>query len=814
MDSSDDDIPMASMAMKRFPKRPASAPASKAAAAGDGKAGGSSSVSATPAIPKKSQAPKSSPVSGSGGTPAVPGKEFKTEAERKAYKQRLKEIRKFHKGGKEKDKRKAGGGGEKRKKVKTEHQGGGRGSNGRAPGDRPPRSAAAAPKAPKVAKELDKTARISRAMKAFLWWKTKSPPDGAQWVTMEHGGVYFPPPYVPHNVPITYKGRTVELTPEQEEIATFYAAVDPEGMHLGNARTAPIFKANFFKDFKACLPKGTPIKDLDGIDFSAIRNHLDSQKLVKKAMTDNQRKEAKDAKDEINFRHGYAIVDGHLEKVGNYNMEPPGTFRGRGEHPKMGKVKQRVLPEQVALNFSEDAVPPICDVPGHSWGEVRHDPHVQWLANWKENINQQDKYMQLSASSSFKGKSDRSKYNKAARLCGNIDKIRRDYKKHLTDRDKGKRQLATAMWVIDRLALRVGGEKDTEEEADTVGCCSLRVEHMTFNPNDEPDSMEIELEFLGKDSMLFKQTIDFGSEIYNENNGMGTQVFKNFQAFCSNKSQTQDIFDTLTPTILNQHLSSLMPGLSAKVFRTYNASITLQSELAKKVNDPAWESMTVAQKVTNYNDANRIVAILCNHQRTVSKAAETQLGVIEGKVETLKEQKKVLKKILKVLQSKDKDNSVIPLKKSEEEMKASVTKSLEKAKRMKEEAKTDAEKIEATKADEKAKKMRKEAGDSKFSQAHLWEKIPNESQVGARIVLWSSKIEKMSTDLKNKEDNKEVSLSTSKINYMDPRVSVAFCKDNDVPIERVFSKTLRDKFNWSMSVPPKWQFSYEIGLED
>ena len=181
----------------------------------------------------------------------------------------------------------------------------------------------------------------------------------------------------------------------------------------------------------------------------------------------------------------------------------------------MGKLKQRVLPEQVSLNVSEDAPVPMCDVPGHSWGELRHDPTVQWLCTWTENINGQNKYMQLAAQSSFKGKSDRSKYNKAAKLCGNIDKIRKDYKKNLRAKDSKLRQLATAMWVIDRLALRVGGEKDTDEEADTVGCCSLRVEHLKFDPNNEgDDGLEIELEFLGKDSMLFKQTIDFGSALY------------------------------------------------------------------------------------------------------------------------------------------------------------------------------------------------------------------------------------------------------------------------------------------------------------
>lgn len=43
------------------------------------------------------------------------------------------------------------------------------------------------------------------------------------------------------------------------------------------------------------------------------------------------------------------------------------------------------------------------------------------------------------------------------------------------------RQLGTATYMLDVLALRVGNEKDNSEEADTVGCCSLRVEHITFN---------------------------------------------------------------------------------------------------------------------------------------------------------------------------------------------------------------------------------------------------------------------------------------------------------------------------------------------
>ena len=35
----------------------------------------------------------------------------------------------------------------------------------------------------------------------------------------------------------------------------------------------------------------------------------------------------------------------------------------------------------------------------------------------------------------------------------------------------------------------------------------------------------------------------------------------------------------MQPTTLNKRLAEFMPGLSAKVFRTYNASVTLQKEL-------------------------------------------------------------------------------------------------------------------------------------------------------------------------------------------------------------------------------------------
>jgi DNA topoisomerase-1 len=54
-----------------------------------------------------------------------------------------------------------------------------------------------------------------------------------------------------------------------------------------------------------------------------------------------------------------------------------------------------------------------------------------------------------------------------------------------------------------------------------------------------------------------------------------------------------------------------------------------------------------------------------------------------------------------------------------------------------------------------------------------------------KIAQTNVKIEKMERDMQTKEDLKTVALGTSKINYLDPRITVAWCKRHEVPIEKV-----------------------------
>ena len=84
----------------------------------------------------------------------------------------------------------------------------------------------------------------------------------------------------------------------------------------------------------------------------------------------------------------------------------------------------------------------------------------------------------------------------------------------------------------------------------------------------------VAFDFLGKDSIRYFNEVE-----------VEKRVFKNVQLFMDNKKPGDDLFDRLNTSILNEYLNTLMPGLTAKVFRTYNASITLQEQLEKLTDE-------------------------------------------------------------------------------------------------------------------------------------------------------------------------------------------------------------------------------------
>ena len=237
----------------------------------------------------------------------------------------------------------------------------------------------------------------------------------------------FQPLYAPHGVPLYYDGKPVALTPEQEEIATLYAQVGDDAIQLRDPKTAAVFNANFFSYFREALGAESPVRAMDKCDFSAIRAHLDEQRKQRV-------KASAEEKQQQQLRMGYMLVDGNCQKVGNYVIEPPSLFRGRGMHPRMGSLKMRVIPEQVLLNVDQNMAVPACPMPGHNYESIVCKKEALWLAKWEDNLGH-GKYCGVNASCYLKGQNDMEKYEIARRLKQFIQKIRSTVLKDLQSDD-------------------------------------------------------------------------------------------------------------------------------------------------------------------------------------------------------------------------------------------------------------------------------------------------------------------------------------------------------------------------------------------
>ncbi|KAG5491769.1 hypothetical protein JIQ42_01677 [Leishmania sp. Namibia] len=455
------------------------------------------------------------------------------------------------------------------------------------------------------------------------WWEQENlhiaGKGERRWETLSHNGVLFPPEYEPHGISILYDGHAFKMTPEEEEVATMFAVMKEHDYYRMEA-----FRRNFFESWREILDKRQhPIRRLELCDFEPIYQWHLAEREKKLNRTKEEKKAIKEKQDAEAEPYRYCMWDGRREQVANFRVEPPGLFRGRGKHPLMGKLKARVQPEDITINIGETAEVPVPPA-GHKWAAVQHDHTVTWLAMWRDSVAGNVKYVMLAPSSTIKGQSDMMKFEMARKLKDKVDDIRASYMKDFKSNDVHVAQRAVAMYFIDRLALRVGNEKG-EDEADTVGCCSLRVEHIQLMPDNV-----VRFDFLGKDSIRYQNDVAVLPEVY-----------ALLQRFTRRKSPGTDIFDQLNPTQLNDHLKSFMDGLSAKVFRTYNASITLDRWFKEKPVDPKW---SIADKLAYFNKANTEVAILCNHQKSVSKNFKAQMMQLTTKSEYTRKTIELLEK--------------------------------------------------------------------------------------------------------------------------------------------------------------------------
>ena len=549
-----------------------------------------------------------------------------------------------------------------------------------------------------------------------------------KWKTLQHNGILFPPDYEKQGIKIKINGETVDLDINQEEMVYQWAKKKDTPYAQDK-----VFQKNFTADFAKTLDSKFKKISYEDIDFSSAFKIVDKEKDIKEMMTKEEKKaiaaKRKELREKLKAKYGIAIMDGKEVEVGNYMAEPPGIFIGRGEHPLRGKWKPRVTSKDVTLNMDKEAKKAMKG----EWGKIIHDKDSMWLASWMDFLTQKRKYVWLADSSGLKQDRDKAKYEKAVKLANEIDKIQARIVKDLKNKDPKISRIATVCYLIFRTSMRVGDEKDPDE-ADTVGATTLRKEHIKITAD------TIEFDFLGKDSVRWQETLVVKGE--------DKQFQENLKKLIEKIKPKDEIFGNITSRHVNVYYSSIVKGLTAKVFRTYLATSVVKKYLVEHDN---MKGKTPNEKLYHAKLANLEAAMMCNHKRTIPKTFEQSL---QKKRDSLKKREK----------EKAWEKTKLTLKKVEASTPKTDTQKKSKEKRI---------------------------------------KTLNE-QVKKQKLKHKERLEKLELQIDLSEKTRDYNIGTSLRNYIDPRIFKAWTDEVGAEWEKLYTSALQKKFLWVKNEKLSW----------
>lgn len=692
-----------------------------------------------------------------------------------------------------------------------------------------------------------------------------------KWQTLRHKGIAFPPPEKYRGLTIKIKNEKIKLNPLQEEMLMAWAK-KKDTPYVQD----PVFQKNFLGSLKE-IGKLAPQLDyaIADIDFTQLNAIVDREKTANLSPEEKKTRSAerKAERDRLKAEFGTAIIDGNEVEIGAYLAEPPGILMGRGNHPLRGKWKARILPKDVILNLDQDA--PVPSAPdGHQWGKIVHDHDSMWVASWWDELSKKRKYVWLAETSHLRQERDQEKYVKASKLESDVEKVREkirvgmnytdtrtrqsleqtEKKLHAAIRgleakilaatqvgDKGgrkkledelalkqkeseqlvkrrerihaaemkTRQIAAVSYLIDRLAMRVGDEKD-EDEADTVGASTLRVEHVHV------DKDKIEFDFLGKDSVQWQKIISLDDK--------EQDLARNLLELMQGKAPGDQIFDKIDSTHVNQFLSSIVPGLTAKVFRTYHATTTVRTYLRK--NGELKESSPIYEKEYVAKLANLQAAIVCNHKRTPPKNWEQGLANKAALVEKLRAAKPDVAKLneqipareaaLKKLIAQQKKLVESGPKLIEQKQAALAKLKVKKApKAKKDQAKLKKQLAAAEKAANNiAKELEQKSKRLNGRIAKAREALANAKQAPERAQRdYAERLDKAARQYELAKQTRDYNLGTSLKNYIDPRVYKSWGDYVGFDWQRLYTTALKRKFTWVNQTSAKWNSARATNIE-
>ena len=253
----------------------------------------------------------------------------------------------------------------------------------------------------------------------------------------------------------------------------------------------------------------------------------------------------------------------------------------------------------------------------------------------------------------------------------------------------------------------------------------------------------ITLNFIGKSSVPFNRTIEVSDELY--------EVIKRSQ---ENKKPTDEIFDMVDSNDVGNFLKEVDKSFSPKVLRTARCNSVLVENLKKQ---KITKNSTEVQKLEAIYNANYAIAKELNHQKNIGKNQSNNEEKANTNLQNAKNKLKTLKK-----ESKAKLANLDEQEKNFEEKYAKMPQMLE------------------------AKKAALEIARKKIEE---------------RIKKQEASVSKNELKAKKTTETADIALGTSLANYADPRIIYSWCKDVDLPIEKVYNKNLQEKFDWAKDTP-------------
>jgi DNA topoisomerase-1 len=306
--------------------------------------------------------------------------------------------------------------------------------------------------------------------------------------------------------------------------------------------------------------------------------------LLKKVEPPSPRDHGMDNREK--YKSCYCPETGQWEPITNWRMEPAMVFIGRGDHPLRGSLKRRITPEDVTLNLHPSAPTP--SLPrGRRWKEIIHKPECEWLWSWTDPLLKKIKYVYPAAVSQAHSERECAKFEDAMELGNHIEKIRKFYHQSL---NRGEYlELSCVLYLIDHLGIRIGNEQNVNVE----GATTLKRRGVTIME----DRRRVRVQFRGKDSIEYDNQITCSMDF-----------IKAIRTLGRDRGDDDYLFPNVTPKIVNEYLQSHHQSLSAKTFRTYNATMKMKEGLdrySRGMGDPGEWFRKCAMEV----------AVFCNHKK-------------------------------------------------------------------------------------------------------------------------------------------------------------------------------------------------------